>query len=68
MMSKKKKEKKEWCKPEVHVLVRNKPEEAVLAACKNQPDILGPSQINHWDCGASYPPLCAAPCSDITVS
>jgi hypothetical protein len=28
-------EKKEWTKPELIVLVRNKPEEAVLGACKN---------------------------------
>jgi hypothetical protein len=27
--------KKEWKTPELIVLVRNKPEEAVLAACKN---------------------------------
>ena len=27
--------KKEWTKPQLIVLVRNKPEEAVLAACKN---------------------------------
>ena len=26
---------KEWTKPELIVLVRNKPEEAVLAACKH---------------------------------
>ena len=28
-------QKKEWTKPELIVLVRSKPEEAVLAACKN---------------------------------
>jgi hypothetical protein len=27
-------EKKQWTKPELIVLVRNKPEEAVLATCK----------------------------------
>jgi hypothetical protein len=27
-------EKKQWTKPELIVLVRNKPEEAVLGACK----------------------------------
>jgi hypothetical protein len=37
-------EKKEWTKPELIVLVRSKPEEAVLAACKLPPLIgLGPT-------------------------
>ena len=30
-------EKKQWTKPELIVLVRSKPEEAVLAACKVRP-------------------------------
>jgi hypothetical protein len=30
---------KEWKKPELIVLVRSKPEEAVLLACKHYPDV-----------------------------
>jgi hypothetical protein len=37
-------EKKQWTKPELIVLVRSKPEEAVLAACKALRD--GPTAQN----------------------
>ena len=37
--------KKVWVKPEMTILVRNKPEEAVLSACKFK-SIGGPSLMN----------------------
>jgi hypothetical protein len=45
---KKQKPKKAWVKPELTVLVRSKPEEVVLTACKTV-SIVGPSV----SCGAS---------------
>lgn len=48
--------KKEWVKPELLVLVRNNPEEAVLTACKQWPQ-RGPS-ANDWACDQAYPPSC----------
>jgi len=41
--------KKEWTEPELIVLVRNKPEEAVLGACKTVQQTEGPSSRNE-DC------------------
>ena len=39
-------EKKEWKTPELIILVRSKPEEAVLAACKTNPQYApGPGQL-----------------------
>jgi hypothetical protein len=37
-------QKKEWKTPELIVLVRSKPEEAVLAVCKAPPTRTGPHQ------------------------
>lgn len=39
---------KAWIKPELVILVRNKPEEAILGACKgiNGPD--GPNNVNRY--------------------
>lgn len=39
-------QKKEWRKPELIVLVRNKPEEDVLVACKSSAGGAGPSNRN----------------------
>jgi hypothetical protein len=39
------KQKKTWQKPELVVLVRNRPEEAILQDCKNW-DVLGPQDAN----------------------
>jgi hypothetical protein len=52
-------EKKEWKTPELTVLVRSKPEEAVLAACKDHN--LGPASANAW-CApvANCPGVCLA--------
>ena len=41
-------EKKQWTKPELIVLVRNKPEEAVLQACKAQ--VGGGPEGEYWVC------------------
>ncbi len=35
---------KAWITPELIVLVRSKPEEAVLGACKGNPSLSGPNQ------------------------
>ena len=35
--------KKQWEKPELIILTRSKPEEAVLTACKSNPQTLGPA-------------------------
>jgi hypothetical protein len=48
---------KEWTKPELLVLVRNKPEEAVLVACKNFDVGPGPALT---DCYRMYEGYCAA--------
>ena len=47
--------KKEWKKPEVVVLVRSKPEETVLAACKvtSNPPTSGPSK-GSYQCTTQY--------------
>ena len=51
--------KKEWSEPELIVLVRSKPEEAVLTSCK------------YWEIGGSIQAVasgcsqnCTGPCSD----
>ena len=55
MSSERTKERKEWRKPELTVLVRNKPEEAVLAGCKSGgqggPDISDGTCTNTVGCG-----------------
>ncbi len=40
-------EKRPWQKPELIVLVRNKPEEAVLEACKNNWTPAGADSVNN---------------------
>jgi len=40
--------KKEWVAPELIVLVRSKPEEAVLGACKDGGVGGGPGNANNW--------------------
>ena len=54
-------ENKDWEKPELIVLVRNKPEEAVLSACKNSEVSAG---YSNYDAGCirekSAYPWCAA--------
>ncbi|MBM3131005.1 MAG: hypothetical protein FJ009_20555 [Chloroflexi bacterium] len=41
-------QKKEWVKPELLVLVRNKPEEAVLTACKGNMVASSPGSQGFW--------------------
>ena len=52
--------KKEWHKPELIVLVRSKPEEAVLAACKWYTPFSGPGSY----AGQCSPPECDRGCLD----
>jgi len=63
MNNKRTNEKRTWEKPELTVLVRNKPEEAVLAACK------GESAGNSQDAsaGACEDELCQS-CNAQTLS
>jgi hypothetical protein len=52
-------ENKQWQKPELTVLVRSKPEEAVLGACK-QFNQSGPGGAQYWcgrDCVTCYDKL-----------
>jgi hypothetical protein len=51
-------QKKEWKTPELLVLVRSKPEEAVLMTCK-QAAISGSSSSNDNLCTQSFPIACA---------
>ena len=53
--------KKEWSEPKLIVLVRSKPEEAVLSACKGtvSVDPSSESGICYFSC---------APCVDVAVS
>jgi len=41
-----KNEKKEWKKPELTILVRTRPEEGILASCKNATAAADPSNLN----------------------
>lgn len=50
---------KEWTSPELIVLVRSKPEEAVLIGCKTD-NIHGPTIAPVNDCLTNTPPLCQA--------
>jgi hypothetical protein len=59
-------EKKQWQKPELIVLVRNKPEEQVLNACKTAGTNTG--WLNHNDSCYSDSTPCATNCSDTTES
>ena len=57
------KENKVWEKPELIVLVRSKPEEAVLTGCKTEVGPLGQGPVgDFWQCSApaSYP--CSGDC------
>ncbi len=61
-----------WEDPELVVLIRNKPEEAVLEACKSDSGLNGQSpsmtfyqcQVDPWSLGAG----CGAGCSVLTSS
>jgi hypothetical protein len=51
-------EKKQWAKPELIVLVRSKPEEAVLDSCKGKPGTSGADSANSMCLKAE----CISPC------
>ena len=51
-------EKNSWVEPELIVLVRSKPEEAVLGGCK-APDLDSGSEVSHGMCGND-----GSPCSN----
>lgn len=62
--------KKTWDKPELIVLLRSKPEEAVLAACKGG-TVAGPGTVGpHSGCRAATCHGCApnAPCAAFSAS
>ncbi len=58
-------EQKKWQKPELIVLVRNKPEEAVLAACKGPMTGSGSTGYTQSTC---QPDLACNICSDTASS
>lgn len=57
---------KEWEKPQLVVLTRGKPEEAVLGACKVAIPSPGPGSDNAVFC--IYPPNPCSACSDTSPS
>jgi hypothetical protein len=60
---------KRWEKPKLVVLVRGKPEEAVLAACKNVGYAAGsPSAIKGNCKRTTSPTTCGGSCSRVTAT
>jgi len=59
-------EKKAWQKPELTVLVRSEPEEAVLAGCKAQ-KVAGDTALQHNKCYAPHGTSCSK-CTNLSVS
>jgi hypothetical protein len=57
-------ENKQWQKPELVVLVRSKPEEAVLTSCK----VMGGSGYHGTNNGCMWESLCQSVCSSIDPS
>jgi hypothetical protein len=58
---------KKWRKPELIILVRNEPEEAVLSYCKGEAH--GGSQLEYGYCFDYVPGLgCGNTCSTTTTS
>jgi hypothetical protein len=56
-----------WQKPQLIVLVRSKPEEAILGACKDM--FIGTDPLDTWPGCASYlSPGACGPCSSISSS
>ena len=55
--------KKEWEKPQLIVLVRSRPEEAVLFACKLEVNGSGGADFNNDMCHSTNPTVCPGPCS-----
>jgi hypothetical protein len=59
-------EKRPWFKPELIVLIRNKPEEAVLTGCKGDGSLT--SSLFHNDGCHSDSDPCVTMCSDQVAS
>ena len=59
------KSQKVWVKPELIILVRSKPEEAVLAACKGG-GFIGPNYSDHTGCALEFGSCIA--CPNVTTS
>jgi hypothetical protein len=59
--------KKTWVKPELIVLVRSRPEEAVLLACKGNALRTSNTAGRGW-CGGWDGKVCVNPCSEFTSS
>jgi hypothetical protein len=53
-------QRKQWQKPELIVLVRSKPEEAVLSTCKVKHNPLGPNKTANDCSGGKKCTLCSA--------
>jgi len=60
-------QKKEWKTPELIVLVRSKPEEAVLAACKNTTTVPNGPTTNNTGCMV-WSPGCTGSCAGAAAS
>jgi hypothetical protein len=60
-------EKTMWQKPEMTVLVRSRPEEAVLAACKQPGSATGPSTAKN-DCLTHVSNVCIGDCTVVASS
>lgn len=58
---------KAWEKPQLIVLVRSKPEEVVLGACKGGAPVAGSPNGVNMNCYELIP-ICDGPCSAATVS
>ena len=58
---------KTWEKPRLIVLVRSKPEEVVLNACKGGAPVAGSPNGFNSNCNDAQP-MCGAACSEQTVS
>lgn len=56
---------KQWEKPQLIVMVRGKPEEAVLSACKNTTIDTG---YNHMNSRCMYPHTCGVWCLALQTS
>ena len=62
-----KKQKKMWQQPELIVLVRSRPEEAVLALCKGG-DFFMDSHVQNGNCLQDLGAVCGVGCQDVAAS
>jgi hypothetical protein len=60
---------KTWEKPQLVILVRSRPEEAILQTCKNSNTAGGDPITTAWYCLKDYATdVCVLPCSDTVGS